>query len=216
MNFYRNTTTPASPPTAFALLRPGEDARLDPGASAAFEWEASVDSGTGDEATYELRFALTVDAPPESWRTIPGLTTSEATVVLGDLGLTPGEEFFWTVVARNDCREGPVPSWRRGLLIRTPLPTDLRFSIRGVDPSPTRGPSVVSFTVPRPGTVAITVHDLLGRRVRRLFRGDPGAGVHVVSWDGVGDDGRVAAAGVYLVRAEFGGHVSSHRFVRLR
>ena len=48
----------------------------------------------------------------------------------------------------------------------------------------------------------LDIHDVRGRRVRRLVGGEQTAGPHEVRWDGTDDAGRQLAAGVYLVRLQ--------------
>jgi uncharacterized repeat protein (TIGR03806 family) len=49
-------------------------------------------------------------------------------------------------------------------------------------------------------SVQVAIHDILGRRVRRLVDGFLPAGVRRLRWDGRDDAGSAAASGVYLVR----------------
>src|SRR5690606_22079334 len=49
-----------------------------------------------------------------------------------------------------------------------------------VHPNPVRGAAVVALTLPQPGAVAVSVYDVLGRRVAVLHEGPLGAGRHEV------------------------------------
>ncbi len=69
-----------------------------------------------------------------------------------------------------------------------------------VGPNPFVARTSIGFTLPAPDAVELAVHDLSGRRVRRLAGGRLAAGPHRVEWDGRLEDGRRAAAGVYFVR----------------
>ncbi|TMQ61746.1 MAG: hypothetical protein E6K78_12425, partial [Candidatus Eisenbacteria bacterium] len=64
--------------------------------------------------------------------------------------------------------------------------------------------------------VDIGVYDLAGRRLRTLVQGAPGAGRHLVIWDGVGDDGARVKAGMYFVRFVIGDRPRMVRIVSLR
>jgi hypothetical protein len=79
-------------------------------------------------------------------------------------------------------------------------------------PNPSRGAQAFRWN-PAAGFRQVTVFDTGGRRVRVLRAVGPAAGV---SWDGRGEDGRPAAAGVYLVRAEGPAGAATARVVRLR
>ncbi|MCB2211973.1 T9SS type A sorting domain-containing protein [bacterium] len=53
-------------------------------------------------------------------------------------------------------------------------------------PNPFNATTTVRYTVTRPGTVTVTVFDLLGRRVAELYDGVARPGEHTVSFDGSG------------------------------
>jgi hypothetical protein len=68
-------------------------------------------------------------------------------------------------------------------------------------PNPFNPSTTISFTLAKGEAVSLAIHDLRGRLVRRLVDSEAlAAGSHDVVWDGRGDDGRSAAAGVYLYR----------------
>jgi len=83
-------------------------------------------------------------------------------------------------------------------------------------PNPTSGSSLLGFSLARSGPATLTVFDLLGRQLKRWSWADLAAGPHQVTWDGRGDDGRRAAAGVLFCRLEAAGRVAQRRMVRLR
>ncbi|HSQ76356.1 MAG TPA: DUF3160 domain-containing protein, partial [Bacteroidota bacterium] len=71
------------------------------------------------------------------------------------------------------------------------------------NPNPFNPSTIISFTVPfgsGPANADITVFDLQGRQVRRLFAGDVAPGAYAVRWDGKNDAGRAAASGVLFYR----------------
>jgi hypothetical protein len=55
----------------------------------------------------------------------------------------------------------------------------------------------------RSGPVVVDVHDILGRRVRRLITPGQGGAIRI-SWDGRDETGTAAASGVYFFRAHAG------------
>jgi len=88
--------------------------------------------------------------------------------------------------------DGDVPAPRLSAAVARPNPfnpsTELAFTLDGAGHIETR----------------VDIHDLLGRRVRRLHAGSLPAGRHVLRWDGHDDDGAAVAGGVYLavIRAD--------------
>ena len=53
-----------------------------------------------------------------------------------------------------------------------------------------------------PGTVKVQVYDQLGVRIRTLAERRHDAGPWTTFWDGLAEDGRRVASGIYLVVAE--------------
>jgi flagellar hook assembly protein FlgD len=72
-----------------------------------------------------------------------------------------------------------------------------------------------SWTMPRAGSVALTVLDLAGRHVATLEAGHREAGTHRSRWDGRDAAGRRLAPALYLVRLAAAGEVRTQRFVRM-
>jgi plastocyanin len=67
-------------------------------------------------------------------------------------------------------------------------------------PNPFNPRTVISYTLPAAAGVRMSVFDAAGRRLRVLSDGAAqDAGRHEMTWDGLGDDGRAAAAGVYML-----------------
>jgi hypothetical protein len=69
-------------------------------------------------------------------------------------------------------------------------------------PNPFATSTELSYAMPEPGWVRLSLHDAMGRTVAELVRRTMGPGRHVVAWNGRARDGRLAAAGVYLARLE--------------
>ena len=80
------------------------------------------------------------------------------------------------------------------------VPYNLGLDLRAY-PNPFNPRTTVSFTMPRDGHVTVTVHDLKGRAVSKLYEGTLSAGAQALTLDGYDDAGRPLASGVYLVRA---------------
>jgi hypothetical protein len=74
-----------------------------------------------------------------------------------------------------------------------------------VAPNPLSWAASIRFRVDDPGRpTRVTIYDVTGRAVRRLANGTLGRGDHTVIWDGMGDGGRQAGSGVYLLEVENG------------
>jgi hypothetical protein len=81
-----------------------------------------------------------------------------------------------------------------------------------MNPYPVGSP--ILLDLPRAcAAVDATLYDVLGRRVRVLFRGDLAAGPRELKWDGRSDTGIPAGRGVYLLRVIGGGTTATGRLV---
>lgn len=111
-----------------------------------------------------------------------------------------------------------------GLLVLAPaslvsVPAGLHsagLSLSPPSPNPGAGATVLRFTLPRAGRIALTLHDVAGREVRSLARAELPAGAHAAAWDGAGEDGSPLPPGLYLARLSTPDGVRTVRAVRLR
>ena len=78
-----------------------------------------------------------------------------------------------------------------------------RLDLAPPHPNPFNPATRIAFDLPAAGQVAIAVHDLQGRRVCELQRGEHPAGRYSLAWQGQDSSGRRVAGGVYLVRLVF-------------
>ena len=87
------------------------------------------------------------------------------------------------------------------------------IAITNVAPNPSAGPFTVRFAPGTPGTIEALVADAAGRIVR-TWSGSAAAW----TWDGRDESGRLAPAGVYLLRARIAGQpqIATTRLVRVR
>lgn len=84
-------------------------------------------------------------------------------------------------------------------------------------PNPFNPRTVISYELPEPAAVRLTVHDTAGRLVRTLVANAAVAeGRHEVAWDGRDDAGRGLPAGVYHCRLEAGGRATGRALTLLK
>jgi hypothetical protein len=98
--------------------------------------------------------------------------------------------------------------------VETPSANGAR--LLGNHPNPFNPATTIILALDAAGPVAVTVHDLRGRRLRHLFGGRLDAGRHAWSWDGRDGAGRELPAGVYLVRAAGAGGAAGCRVALVR
>jgi len=73
------------------------------------------------------------------------------------------------------------------------------FELRPATPNPFAGVTRLDWSLPKSGSADVSIYDIAGRNVARLFHGVAAAGPHASTWDGRLSDGRQAPAGIYRV-----------------
>ncbi len=67
-------------------------------------------------------------------------------------------------------------------------------------PNPFNPPTWISFELQKQSEIQISISDLSGRTVRKLYCGSKHAGFHQLKWDGCNQNGYVVPSGIYFVR----------------
>jgi len=81
-------------------------------------------------------------------------------------------------------------------------------------PNPFNPSTKLSFNLPEPGRVSLTVYDARGHRVRTLLGGHSQDGDFETRWDGRDNRGQALPGGVYLFVLDFHGSNHSGRITR--
>jgi len=79
------------------------------------------------------------------------------------------------------------------------MPDDAQVRILGNAPNPFAVFTEITYRVEIAGSFVITLHDVLGRIVRRWHLPSRAAGVHMLHWNGTDEAGRNVPAGTYLL-----------------
>jgi hypothetical protein len=108
----------------------------------------------------------------------------------------------------NRTRNGWGP--QSGVPVSMPLK-----DVFAVYPNPMNRQTEVEYGLKVPGKVSLSVYDLEGRLVQRIVDADQPAGVYHAAWDGRGQDGRTAPAGVYFFRLSMPDKTKTARVVMI-
>jgi uncharacterized protein (TIGR02145 family) len=65
-------------------------------------------------------------------------------------------------------------------------------------PNPFNPSTVITFEITRPAAIRLTIHDILGRKIRTLFDGFHSGLSGRIVWDATDDGGRGVPAGIYI------------------
>ena len=84
-------------------------------------------------------------------------------------------------------------------------------------PNPFNASTVIRLTLPAPTIFDLAVYSLTGQRLATLAAGHRDAGSHAIVWDGVDEENRELASGVYLYQLRIaGGPVATRKLLLLR
>jgi len=83
-------------------------------------------------------------------------------------------------------------------------------------PNPFNPVTAIRYTLPERATVTLTVHDMLGRRIRVLDDGMRERGGHVAVWNGMNDAGQAMPSGTYIARLVVGDRVMTRQMLLLK
>ena len=157
--------------------------------------------------------AISEDAG-HSWGDIFEISDSEASIKL-NVGLAAGDDgnvFAVWVDTRRDAgdiyfailSEATPAEERQQNLPQSPV-------LRGSYPNPFNATTIISFSLPEPQQVTLTVYNLLGREVRTLMDEYGQAGINHITFDASD-----LASGLYFYRLQAGESVESRRMVLLK
>jgi hypothetical protein len=95
------------------------------------------------------------------------------------------------------------------------LARDVMLLERAV-PNPLTNTSRISYYLGKPNHATLTIYDAAGKKIRALANNATCAGWHHTNWNGLDDNGRKVASGVYfcIFRTKFG--ILSRKIVMLR
>jgi len=97
--------------------------------------------------------------------------------------------------------------------VRTnPLALDLEQNY----PNPFNPSTTISYILPAPGHVQLTVHDVRGKLVATLAQGPAPSGRSTVIWDGFDAGGHRVASGTYFCRIESPAGVRTRKMVLIK
>lgn len=90
------------------------------------------------------------------------------------------------------------------------------FALHQNYPNPFNAATTILFDAPGTAEVELTVYDLLGRKVRTIYRGLSWAGANIHTWRGDDDAGRAVSSGLYIVRIHSSDFVQSRKVLLIR
>lgn len=123
----------------------------------------------------------------------------------------PNNFYGWGMV--DAVKAADVPGG--GVDDEIPLPG--QFVLRQNYPNPFNGSTTILVDASTDAAVELSIYNLLGQRVKRLYTGKARVGTNTFQWTNALDDaGNPVAAGVYLCRLNAPGSISSQKILYIR
>ncbi|GAB4376924.1 MAG: hypothetical protein Kow0042_23820 [Calditrichia bacterium] len=94
--------------------------------------------------------------------------------------------------------------------------TTSQFLLSNPYPNPFNPEVNIRYQLIRQEIVQLDIYDLLGRKVKQLWKGEQQPGVHYYSWDGTNSSGVSVASGIYIVRFQSGEHIQQKKITLIR
>ena len=92
----------------------------------------------------------------------------------------------------------------------------LAFALSQNQPNPFGGATEISYALPAPTLVELSVYNVAGQVVRVLASGERAPGRYATAWDGRDETGRPVAAGLYFYRLVAGERVVTKKMTMMR
>jgi len=91
-----------------------------------------------------------------------------------------------------------------------------KIVLNGNYPNPFNPETTISYELPSPGIVKITIYNALGQPLRTLVDAAQVAGEHTARWDGTNDFGHQVPSGIYFYKFVVGDFTQTRRMLLLR
>jgi hypothetical protein len=186
-------------------------------------WTASGDDGlNGRATTYDLRRSL-APITPANFNLATRVTGLAAPQPAGSAesftvtGLTAGVGYYFALKAVDEAANYSAISNVAFVTLGTLAVRDpMVLSMSAPWPNPTQSAAHWALVLPEPSMVVMDAYDAAGRHVATIVREWVPAGQREILWDLKNRAGQRVAAGLYLVRASFGGRVQTRRLIVTR
>ncbi|MGB8657837.1 MAG: FlgD immunoglobulin-like domain containing protein [Candidatus Zixiibacteriota bacterium] len=91
-----------------------------------------------------------------------------------------------------------------------------KFALLPNQPNPFNPETKISYYLPRPSQVRLTIYNLLGQTVTTLFHGYQETGLHTLTWGGKDDNGTQVSSGIYFYRLVAGDFTQTRKMSLLK
>jgi hypothetical protein len=78
----------------------------------------------------------------------------------------------------------------------------LSFGLTKTLPNPMHSSTIIEFQTPTTQKITLCIYDVTGQLIKNLVDTEVDAGIHQVTWNGIDDQGRAVASGVYFYQLQ--------------
>jgi hypothetical protein len=143
---------------------------------------------------------------------------SDWKVVVKDIPYVGVEELMTTTPTRLPAGV-KSPYWLtvlvgpRGLVDQMTVPGE--YALHQNYPNPFNPTTVISYQLIANSLVTLRVYDVLGREIATLVKGEQKPGYYVVQWNGLDNQGKRVASGVYFYRMQTDNFSAVRKMIKL-
>ena len=83
-------------------------------------------------------------------------------------------------------------------------------------PNPFNPNTLLRYDLPQSGMVNISIHDMMGRKIKTLVNSAQSAGYKTIQWNGTNDNNKSVSAGLYLYTIQAGNFTQTKKMVLLK
>jgi len=111
-----------------------------------------------------------------------------------------------------------TPGYRNSSFLNHKIVSNLpdNFFLFNNYPNPFNPSTIISYNLPIDSHVNIAIFDVLGRKVKTLTDQYMKVGKHLIQWNGVNDQGKLVAGGVYIYKIQSGDYKESKKMILVK
>ncbi len=83
-------------------------------------------------------------------------------------------------------------------------------------PNPFRENTKIEFDLPSPDDIVINIYNIRGQQVKTLAAGKMCAGTIQLTWNGLDDNGKSTASGVYFCKVDKPGYSNTKKMMKVK
>lgn len=97
-----------------------------------------------------------------------------------------------------------------------PAISPVKFNLAENYPNPFNPSTTIRFSIPDATNVELAIFNLKGQRIKTLASGEMNSGNHSIVWNGLDDNGRPVASGVYLYKLRGGSQTMTRKMMLMK